>query len=130
MQKEGPTEDLVNRARETALREHETGMKQNGYWLSRIQAAKLLGRDPVAHVLERDDRINAVTTVQRQGDVRQVLPDGPLHDRHAGPREVTGEFEGVEGTEEGGRRRKDGGNGVHKRRNGGNGDTNGEDRLV
>jgi zinc protease len=62
MQKEGPTEDLVNRAKETALREHETGMKQNGYWLSRIQAAKLLGRDPVVHVLERDDRINAVTT--------------------------------------------------------------------
>jgi zinc protease len=62
MQKDGPTEDLVNRARETALREHEEGMRQNGYWLSRLQAAKLLGRDPVAHVLERDDRIKAVTT--------------------------------------------------------------------
>ena len=40
MQKEGPTEDLVNRAKESALREHETGMKQNGYWLSRLQAAQ------------------------------------------------------------------------------------------
>ncbi|HJR61834.1 MAG TPA: insulinase family protein [Vicinamibacterales bacterium] len=61
MQKEGPTEDLVNRARETAMREHETGMKENGYWLSRLQAAKLLDRDPIAHVLERDDRIRSVT---------------------------------------------------------------------
>ncbi|MBA2302520.1 MAG: insulinase family protein [Acidobacteria bacterium] len=62
MQDEGPTEDLVNRTKETSLREHETGMKQNGYWLSRLQAAKLLDRDPVAHVLEREARIKAVTT--------------------------------------------------------------------
>jgi zinc protease len=62
MQKNGPTEDLVNRAKETAMREHETGMRQNNYWLSRLQAAKLLDRDPVAHILEREARIKAVTT--------------------------------------------------------------------
>ena len=61
MQKEGPSEDLVNRARETAMREHETGMKQNGYWLARLQAARLLERDPVEHMLGRADRIKAVT---------------------------------------------------------------------
>jgi zinc protease len=61
LQKEGPTEDLVNRARESAMREHETGMKQNGYWLARLQTARLLDRDPVAHMLERDDRIRSVT---------------------------------------------------------------------
>jgi zinc protease len=61
MQKEGPSEDYVNRARETALREHETGMKQNAYWLSRLHAAKLLNRDPVEHVLGREARIKAVT---------------------------------------------------------------------
>ena len=61
MQKEGPSEDLVNRVRETAMREHETGMKQNGYWLARLQAARLLERDPVDHMLGRDDRIKAVT---------------------------------------------------------------------
>ena len=60
MQKEGPTEDLVNRAKETALREHETGMKQNNYWLSRLQAARLLDRDPVEHMLGREARIKAV----------------------------------------------------------------------
>ncbi|HVL66157.1 MAG TPA: insulinase family protein [Vicinamibacterales bacterium] len=69
LQKEGPGDDLTNRAKESARREHETGMKQNGYWLSRIQAAKLLGRDPVAHVLEREQRIRAVTPA----DVREMF---------------------------------------------------------
>ena len=57
LQKEGPTEDLVNRAKESARREHEEGMKQNGYWLSRMQGAKMLGLDPVTHFLEREKRI-------------------------------------------------------------------------
>ena len=61
IQKDGPTEDLVNRAKEAAMREHETGMRQNGYWLSRLQAAKLLDRDPVEHMLGRADRIKAVS---------------------------------------------------------------------
>ena len=62
MQKEGPTEDLVNRAKESARREHEEGMKQNGYWLSRLQGAKLFAIDPVTHFLEREKRIAAVST--------------------------------------------------------------------
>jgi zinc protease len=61
LQKEGPSEDFLNRARETAMREHETGMKQNGYWLARLQAANLLGRDPVEHMLGREERIKAVS---------------------------------------------------------------------
>jgi zinc protease len=69
LQKEGPTDDLVNRARESAMREHETGMKQNGYWLARLQTAKLLDRDPVAHMLERDKRITSVTLA----DVKTVF---------------------------------------------------------
>jgi zinc protease len=53
LQKDGPSEDFLTRAREAAMREHETGMKQNGYWLARLQAAKLLERDPVEHMLGR-----------------------------------------------------------------------------
>jgi zinc protease len=69
LQKEGPTGDLVNRAKESAMREHETGMKQNGYWLARLQAAELLDRDPIAHMLERDDRIQSVSVA----DVKSVF---------------------------------------------------------
>jgi len=61
LQKEGPSADLANRAKQSALREHETGMKQNGYWLSRLQGAKMLGINPVTHILEREKRINSVT---------------------------------------------------------------------
>jgi zinc protease len=61
MQKQGPSADLVNRAKESALREHETGMRQNGYWVGRLQAATLLDRDPVEHMLGRADRIKSVT---------------------------------------------------------------------
>lgn len=61
LQKDGPSDDLVNRTKESARREHEEGMKQNGYWLSRLQGAKLLGLDPVTHFLEREKRIANVT---------------------------------------------------------------------
>lgn len=74
LQKDGPSEDLVNRARESALREHETGMKQNSYWLSRLQAARLLDRDPVAHILEREQRIMAVTVPAVHAMFRQYFP--------------------------------------------------------
>ena len=74
LQNEGPTEDLVNRARESAMREHETGMKQNGYWLARLQAAKLLDRDPVAHMLERDDRIQSVSVADVKSVFEKYIP--------------------------------------------------------
>lgn len=60
LQKEGPSADLVNRAKEAAHREHETARKQNGYWLGRLQSAKLLQRDPKL-ILTREQRIDAVT---------------------------------------------------------------------
>ena len=60
LQKEGPSEDLTNRAKETARRAHETGKRQNGFWLGRLQSAKLLGRDP-ALILTREQRIDAIS---------------------------------------------------------------------
>ncbi|CAN5664556.1 insulinase family protein [soil metagenome] len=59
-QKVGPSADLTNRAKESARREHETGMKTNGYWLSRLQGAKMLRLDPLTHILEREKRIDSV----------------------------------------------------------------------
>ena len=59
LQQEGPTEDLTNRAKETARRAHETAKRQNGFWLGRLQSAKLLGRDPNL-ILTREQRIDAI----------------------------------------------------------------------
>jgi zinc protease len=74
MKKEGPSDDLLTRAKESAMREHETGMKQNGYWLGRLQAARLLDRDPVAHMLERDERIRAVTAAEVKAVFEKYFP--------------------------------------------------------
>lgn len=60
LQQEGPSEDLTNRAKEAARREHETSIRENGYWLSRLQSAKMLGRDPLL-ILQREKRIDAMT---------------------------------------------------------------------
>ena len=60
LQQEGPSEDLTNRAKETARREYETARRQNGFWLGRLQSAKLLDRDPNL-ILTREQRIDAIT---------------------------------------------------------------------
>ena len=60
LQREGPSADLTNRAKESARRAHETELRENGFWLGRLQSAKLLGREPLL-ILKRFDRIDAVT---------------------------------------------------------------------
>jgi zinc protease len=59
LQAEGPTADLTTRAKETARRSHQTALRQNGYWLNRLQSSKLLGRDPML-ILSREERIDAI----------------------------------------------------------------------
>jgi zinc protease len=60
LQEEGPSADLTSRAKEGAKRTYETNLKQNGYWLRRLETAQLLGQDP-AEILKRPARIDAVT---------------------------------------------------------------------
>ena len=60
LQKEGPTADLVNRAKESARRTYETSMRDNGYWLRRLSAIQLLGGKP-DDLLTRGQRIDAIT---------------------------------------------------------------------
>jgi zinc protease len=67
-QLEGPNADLTNRAKESARRQHETAVKQNGFWLGRLQSSKLLSRDPML-ILQREQRIAAVS----QENVREMF---------------------------------------------------------
>ncbi|HEV3141452.1 MAG TPA: insulinase family protein, partial [Vicinamibacterales bacterium] len=60
LQREGPSEDLTNRAKEAARRSYETALKDNGYWLGRLETIKMFNRDP-HEILTREQRINAVT---------------------------------------------------------------------
>lgn len=73
LQETGPSADLTNRARETALRSDETALRQNGYWLRRLSAAHLLGTDPEA-ILRRAARIEAITPAALQEVFRRYFP--------------------------------------------------------
>jgi zinc protease len=73
LQKEGPSEDLTTRAKETARRAHETALRQNGFWLGRLQSARLLGRDPLL-ILSRLQRIDAVTPAVLHETFKKYFP--------------------------------------------------------
>ncbi len=73
LQTAGPSEDLTTRAKETARREYETSVKQNGFWLGRLQSAKILGRDPLL-ILSRLQRIDAVTPAVLHETFKKYFP--------------------------------------------------------
>jgi zinc protease len=73
LQQEGPSADLTNRAKESARRNYETALKQNGYWLRRLDSAHLLGSDP-AEILRRNNRIDAVTPQVLQEVFKRYFP--------------------------------------------------------
>jgi zinc protease len=72
-QEEGPSADLITRVKESARRDNETAVKQNGFWLSRLQSAKLLDRDPLL-ILQREQRIDAITRENVQQAFRTYFP--------------------------------------------------------
>ncbi len=73
LQKEGPSADLLNRAKETARRNYETSLKQNGYWLGRLQFVHMYGQDP-ALIVHRTDRIDALTIPMMQETFKKYFP--------------------------------------------------------
>jgi zinc protease len=73
LQTNGPSADLLNRAKETARRNYETALKQNPYWLGRLQTEHLFDQDP-ALLLHRAERIDAVTAQSVQDAFREYFP--------------------------------------------------------
>ena len=71
--KEGPTEDLVNRAKETAKRNYETQLRTNNYWLGRLQAVNMWGQDP-AIIAKRVERINTLTPATVKDAFNKYFP--------------------------------------------------------
>src|SRR5688500_11780270 len=60
MQTEGPSADLVNRAKETAKRGDQEQLRRNEYWLGRFQAVNMWKQDPLI-IGRRIERIDALT---------------------------------------------------------------------
>ena len=73
MQKEGPSEDLVNRAKETARRGYETSLRTNNYWLGRFQAVNMWKQDPLI-IGKRVDRIDTLTPGTVQDAFKKYFP--------------------------------------------------------
>jgi zinc protease len=73
LQDEGPSADLTDKAKETARRGYETALKQNDYWLGRLQSVNMLGRDP-GEILTRNERIDAVTPQVLQDVFKLYFP--------------------------------------------------------
>jgi zinc protease len=73
LQDEGPSADLTNRAKENARRGYEVALKQNDYWLRRLESVNMLGRSP-AEILTRNERIDAVTPQILQNVFKRSFP--------------------------------------------------------
>jgi len=73
LQDHGPSLDLTNRAKESARRGYETALKQNDYWLGRLQTIKMYDRDP-GEILTRNNRIDALTPQVLQEVFRKYFP--------------------------------------------------------
>lgn len=73
MQNDGPPADLVDKAKEGARRDYETALKQNNYWLRRLQTVHLLGGNP-GDIVTRTSRIDAVTPALVQDTFRKYFP--------------------------------------------------------
>jgi len=73
LQEAGPSDDLTNRAKETARRGYETALKTNDYWLGRLQTVQMYSRNP-SEILTRQQRINAITPQVLQQVFREYFP--------------------------------------------------------
>jgi zinc protease len=73
LQQDGPSADLTARAKESARRGYETALKQNAYWLRRLQSIHTLGGDP-GDILTRSARIDAVTPAVLRDTFQKYLP--------------------------------------------------------
>jgi zinc protease len=73
LQAEGPSADLVSKAKEGAKRDYETALKQNAYWMRRLQTIHLLGGSPT-DIITRAQRIEAVTPAAVQDVFKKYFP--------------------------------------------------------
>ena len=69
--------------------EYQTSVKQNGFWLGRLQSAKLLDRDPLL-ILSRLQRIDAVTPAILHETFKKYFPADRYDGRDARAGKGTG----------------------------------------
>jgi zinc protease len=73
LQADGPPPDLVAKAKEGVKRDYETALKQNSYWMRRLQTVHMLGGNP-GDIITRTQRIDAITPAVVQEAFRKYFP--------------------------------------------------------
>ena len=73
LQQNGPSAELVAKAKETARRSYETSMRENGYWMGRLQRIHLIGANP-SEILTRPQRIESLTPAVVQETLKKYFP--------------------------------------------------------
>jgi zinc protease len=68
-----PPATLVATVKETFRRQNETSLKENAYWLVRLQTLQRLGKDP-SEILTTSARIDAITPASVQETFRKYFP--------------------------------------------------------
>ncbi len=73
LQAEGPSADLVQRAREGARRDFETAQKQNAWWMRRLQYVHMMRADP-RDIITRQARIDSLSVDTVRETFRRYFP--------------------------------------------------------
>jgi zinc protease len=73
LQKDGPSIDLTNRAKESARRTYETSLRENGYWLRRMSTIHMLGGE-LKDIINRNERIDSITPAVLQDVFKKDFP--------------------------------------------------------
>jgi zinc protease len=60
MKTQGPLTSDLNKVKESWLQEHRKSLRENGYWLGRLQTSLLQGTDPVT-LLAYEAQVKALT---------------------------------------------------------------------
>ncbi|AFG38617.1 M16 family metallopeptidase [Spirochaeta africana] len=72
IREDGPATDIVQRVQETHRRDHESNLRSNGWWLSRLGSARF-HNEPLRSILERPDYIESLSAETIQQAARQLL---------------------------------------------------------
>ena len=74
LRREGPSAEDVRAVKEAEKNDLQTAVRQNGYWLSSLQAMHLLGRDP-KRILLRGERADSLTQENVHAALRKYFPN-------------------------------------------------------
>ena len=61
MKSDGPSAAELDKVRQIWLQNHQKSLRENGYWVARLQTALMQGTDP-ARILDYEKRVNALST--------------------------------------------------------------------